>query len=87
MGLFSICSTKIVAAFLANVWSKLDKKRMTNEDKTKDAKPITSDREQRYQVLETLLTWTAEELSELGLADSAKSIREIRDKVALKVGR
>jgi len=48
---------------------------------------LKSDREQRYQVLTTLLTWTAEEFRELGHQENADAITAIKDKVASKLGR
>jgi len=60
---------------------------MTKNGEEKPTELLKDDREQRYQVLTTLLTWTAEEFQDLGHTESAEVIISIRDKVASKIGR
>lgn len=60
---------------------------MTNKSVTPQSGIVISDHEQRLQVLATLLTWTAEELTDLGDIANAKTIEAVRDKMASKVNR
>lgn len=60
---------------------------MVKKDTQSSGASISSDREQRYQVLSKLLEWTAEEFHDLGHRESADVILSIREKIEAKIGR
>ena len=59
---------------------------MKDKEKSGLTGVMKSDREQRLQVLNTLLAWTAEEFQELGLPHNAETIKAIQNEIERKLG-